>query len=254
MLTIETNQYTFWQEKPHFLLHSDTENFWVMYIIEDGDCNYQIGNQSGQAHRDSILLCPPQIEFRRRVVHPLTFHFIRFNFTSHFFKDQDLLGHFAQANDRILEDCSYLRQLEYCPSDEVSVLQNHFIADIFNTELYRRLFEQHHPTIHSPSIKAAVAFMATHYQDQITINEVAQEIGWSSAYFSRRFKCEVGITPVQYLEHLKMRAVQQLLITTDLPIDTVATKAGYSDGYYLSRKFSACMHTSPSEFRHNHQI
>lgn len=254
MLTIETNQYTFWQEKPHFLLRSDTENFWVMYVIEDGDCDYQIGTQIGRAHRDTILLCPPRIEFQRKVIHPLTFHFVRFAFTSHFFKEQDLIGHFAQANDRILEDCTYLRQLEYCRSPEVNALQNHFIADIFNTQLYRKLFEQHHPAIHSPIIKTAIAFMAEHYQDQITINEVAQEVGWSSAYFSRRFKMETGITPVQHLERLKMRAVQQLLITTDLSIDTVATKAGYSDGYYLSRKFSACMHTTPTDFRKNHQI
>lgn len=225
-----------------------------MYVIEDGDCDYQIGTQIGRAHRDTILLCPPRIEFQRKVIHPLTFHFVRFAFTSHFFKEQDLIGHFAQANDRILEDCTYLRQLEYCRSPEVNALQNHFIADIFNTQLYRKLFEQHHPAIHSPIIKTAIAFMAEHYQDQITINEVAQEVGWSSAYFSRRFKMETGITPVQHLERIKMRAVQQLLITTDLSIDTVATKAGYSDGYYLSRKFSACMHTTPTDFRKNHQI
>ncbi|MCH5465324.1 helix-turn-helix domain-containing protein [Levilactobacillus tujiorum] len=254
MLTIETNQYTFWQEKPQFLLHTDTENYWVMYIIEDGDCSYRIGNQAGQAQRNTILLCPPQVEFQRRVIHPLTFHFVRFSFTSHFFKEQDLIGHFTQASDRIMEDCTYLRQLEYCTSVEVVPLQNHFIADIFNTELYRRLFEQHHPTIHSLTIQKAIAFMVNHYQDQITINEVAQNVGWTSAYFSRRFKAEAGITPIQYLENLKMRAVQQLLITTDLPIGTIALKTGYSNGYYLSRKFSACLHTTPSKFRHTHQI
>lgn len=57
---------------------------------------------------------------------------------------------------------------------------------------------------------------------------------------------------MQYIERLKMRSVQQLLITTDLPINVIASKTGFSDGYYLSHKFSTYAHVSPTTFRKNH--
>lgn len=254
MITIKTNQYTFWQEKPHFLLSTDTENYWVMYIIEDGACRYRIGERAGRANAGSILLCPPRVAFQREVLQPLTFHFVRFNFQFDCLDANDLAGNFAHADHRILDDCSYLRKIEYCQSADAASLRDHYIADIFYAQLYRKLFDRQFPVIHSAPIQTAIRYINEHYCEPITVKQVADLVGLNSAYFSRKFKREAGSAPIQYIERLKMRSVQQLLITTDLPISTIAAKTGFADSYYLSHKFSTYTHVSPTTFRKNHVI
>lgn len=254
MLTLKINQYTFWQQKPAFVLDADIENFWVMYVIENGQCEYQIGQEKGEAQPATILLCPPHVKFSRKVLQPLTFHFFRFSFQSDLFMQQDLIGNFSQANPRVLEDCAYLKTLEYRLSPAAKALRNHLLTDIFYTELFRRLFEDKIPVIKSIPIQQALQFMDEHYQEGICVGDVAQHINLSAAYFSRQFKKATQLNAIQYLDRIRLRAVQQLLISTDLPIGQIATQTGFTDGYYLSKKFSKYMATSPTHFRRTHQI
>ncbi|MFC6171167.1 helix-turn-helix domain-containing protein [Loigolactobacillus jiayinensis] len=254
MLTLNINQYTFWQQKPAFVLDADIENFWVMYVIETGQCSYQIGPKKGQAQPATILLCPPHVKFSRKVLQPLTFHFFRFSFQSDLFMQQELTGNFTQANPRILEDCDHLKKLEYRLSPTAKSLRNHLLTDIFYTELFRRLFEDKIPIVTSLPIQNALHFMDEHYHEGICVGDVAQYIGWSAGYFSRQFKKVTQLNAIQYLDRIRLRAVQQLLISTDLPISNIAEQTGFTDGYYLSKKFSQYMKTSPTKFRKTHQI
>lgn len=225
-----------------------------MYIIEDGACSYQIGQQKGTANSAAILLCPPHVAFQRKVIRPLTFHFIRFKFNFDCFDEQTISGHFAHADTRILADCSHLRKLEYCRSNTAVELRDHYLADIFYSQLYQELFDRQFPVIQSAPIQTAIRYIDDHYHEKLTVQTIADLAGWSLAYFSRKFKAEAGLSPIQYIERLKMRAVQQLLITTDLPVSAIAEKTGFTDGYYLSRKFSNYTNVSPTVFRKNHVI
>ena len=67
--------------------------------------------------------------------------------------------------------------------------------------------------------------------------------------FHAVFRDLLGIPPGTYLQTLRMRRAQQLLLTTDLPINEVARLAGHADPFHFSRLFRKLYGTSPKAYR-----
>src|SRR5699024_1715159 len=72
-------QHTYWNKINEFQLAKDTYDEWVLFAIESGEIEYEINGIRGRASYGDIVFCPPKESFFRKVIHPLTFHFIRFN-------------------------------------------------------------------------------------------------------------------------------------------------------------------------------
>lgn len=73
----------------------------------------------------------------------------------------------------------------------------------------------------------------------------------SVSRFSHLFAAGIGMTPGEYLNTLRLEQAKTLLFESDLPIGTVALRAGFSDANYFSRLFRKRFGQSPSSFRKN---
>ena len=67
--------------------------------------------------------------------------------------------------------------------------------------------------------------------------------------FTRRFKQATGSTVSAWLNAERVVMAQQLLETTDLPIECIASEAGFGTALSLRQQFSVHLGTSPSEYR-----
>lgn len=81
----------------------------------------------------------------------------------------------------------------------------------------------------SESISRAVAWARPRLADGITVSDVARAIGQSTRTFSRRVVAATGLSPIQFLQQLRVERAVELLETTTLPFDEVAYRVGYSD-------------------------
>lgn len=98
-------------------------------------------------------------------------------------------------------------------------------------------------------MQQALAYIAAHYREGVTQEEVAQVIHLSAGYFSRFFRQEQGMTFSEYLASLRMDKARHLLRTSPLSIAEISAQVGYSDPNYFSRAFSKTYGMSPTEFR-----
>ena len=98
-------------------------------------------------------------------------------------------------------------------------------------------------------MQQALAYIATHYREGVTQEEVAQVIHLSAGYFSRFFRQEQGMTFSEYLASLRMDKARHLLRTSPLSIAEISAQVGYGDPNYFSRAFSKTYGMSPTEFR-----
>jgi transcriptional regulator GlxA family with amidase domain len=71
----------------------------------------------------------------------------------------------------------------------------------------------------------------------------------SARTFSRRFREETGQSPGVWLAAQRVERARQLLETTDLPVDTVARRAGLGTGANLRHHLSAGLGVSPLTYR-----
>ena len=98
-------------------------------------------------------------------------------------------------------------------------------------------------------IASVADWMAGNLRDAITIEALADRAAMSVRTFTRRFRAATGTAPIEWLIRLRVRRAQDLLETTDAPIDQVAHEAGFGAPETLRHHFRKVVGTSPSAWR-----
>jgi AraC-like DNA-binding protein len=81
------------------------------------------------------------------------------------------------------------------------------------------------------------------------VSELAREMHWSQAHFSRVFKTVVQQSPRDFLLNLRLSRARHLLTETSLGIGEIAERLDYSDLFFFSRQFKAKTGLSPLQYR-----
>ena len=108
-----------------------------------------------------------------------------------------------------------------------------------------------HEEIASPSdmVERAAEFISNNYTAQITIDDVAAYAGVSRSWLYRGFQRRFGVSPLAYLEDIRLQYAMQLLTRTALQIREIAYSVGYVDALYFSKVFSRRTGLSPTAYR-----
>ena len=101
----------------------------------------------------------------------------------------------------------------------------------------------------TPPIMDAIVFIEDNYAKNPSLEEAAEMAGFSAAYFSRLFSSQLGMSYSEYLENVRIRQVQILLIKTKKSIMEIAEETGYCHGNYLNSQFKKKVGMTPGEFR-----
>lgn len=100
-------------------------------------------------------------------------------------------------------------------------------------------------------IRRSLAFVETHYQEDLTFERVAEHVRLSASWFSKLFRTEVQQTFSDYLASYRIVQAKKLLEESALPIQEIADRIGVPDPHYFSRLFTKCTGQSPKEFRNS---
>lgn len=88
-----------------------------------------------------------------------------------------------------------------------------------------------------------------HLSAPLSVDVLADVAHMSRRTFTRRFREATGTTVTQWLNAERVTRAQQLLETTDMPIEAVAGEAGFGTPLGLRQQFSAQLGTTPSHYR-----
>lgn len=79
--------------------------------------------------------------------------------------------------------------------------------------------------------------------------DLAREAGMSPRSFDRRFRAATGLSPLAYLQGLRIAAAKELLEATNLTVAEIAFRVGWQDQGHFSRVFARAMTVGPGEYR-----
>lgn len=96
-------------------------------------------------------------------------------------------------------------------------------------------------------------YMNRHYNEQLSIPDLAEHAKISYGYFRRLFNEILGMSPSEYLTKLRMENASLLLYRTDISIKEIAYRVGFADQLYFTRVFTKFYGVSPSKFRTQHK-
>lgn len=83
----------------------------------------------------------------------------------------------------------------------------------------------------------------------VGLEEVAAEVGASLAHLQRSFRAAYGVSMVAYVQTLRLRRAQALLLASDAPVEAVAAAVGIASPSYFTRLFTREVGVSPAAFR-----
>ncbi|HEY7595814.1 MAG TPA: helix-turn-helix domain-containing protein [Actinophytocola sp.] len=92
-------------------------------------------------------------------------------------------------------------------------------------------------------------WMREHLADPLPVPALAARAVMSERTFARRFRAATGTTPHRWLLDQRLCRAEELLETTDLPVDHVAGQAGFGAGDTLRHHFTARRGVSPAAYR-----
>ena len=106
-----------------------------------------------------------------------------------------------------------------------------------------------HEAYPNGKLASLLRWIPEHAGEGLDVAALAAKAGMSQRSFARNFVRETGETPARYLERTRIDAARRLLTASDLPVGTIAQRAGFGSEERMRRAFQRTLKTSPGAFR-----
>ena len=126
---------------------------------------------------------------------------------------------------------------------------NNFHIQMINS--YCLLTKEHSLSQYSSIVRQALMFINLNISSNITVKQVANEIGLSPDYLTRLFKKELGINIITYINRKRIYTSLNLLKTTDLSIEDIGDLIGLNNTSYFYTLFKKEIGVSPKQYRNS---
>lgn len=222
------------------------------YYVEKGEIVVQIYDQTITAGPGDLMLIPAQ------TVHSFWLtedgyaekswcHFELRNSAGEFF-EQFVLEPVVKVQDRAL-----IRNLfdQLFSSHDMPAPQKDLVATTAICSLVQYYFEHSKVSKHSTAnrIKKVTDYIDRHYMEKVSLEQLAQIACYSSKHLSKCFRDTTGLSPIRYLNTVRIERAKYLLQYSDESIGRIMEKCGFTDAAYFSRIFKKTLGYSPQVFR-----
>lgn len=123
------------------------------------------------------------------------------------------------------------------------------------TSFFNRLFDyavdnlENKPDKNQILIQNICRYIEEHYKEEISLEQAASVIGFSSYYFARLMKEYLNMSFVDYITSVRIGNAKKLLETTSLSVKEVGYEVGYEDPNYFTRVFKRMEGRTPSQYK-----
>jgi transcriptional regulator GlxA family with amidase domain len=105
-----------------------------------------------------------------------------------------------------------------------------------------------------PAIQTAQQWLARHFSVANPVAEMIKRSKLAERTFKRRFAAATGLTPIAYVQRLRVEDAKRRLERTDAAVDEVSWRVGYEDAAFFRRLFKRVTGLAPGEYRRRFRI
>lgn len=115
------------------------------------------------------------------------------------------------------------------------------------------VFEGHND--HGDSaIRSAQNWLANHFSVTNPLEEMIRRAGLAERTFKRRFTEATGLSPITYVQRLRIEDAKRRLERTESPVDEISWKVGYEEPAFFRRLFKRITGLTPGAYRRRFKI
>lgn len=272
--TIERFQDTSWSMEPN------RHEFYEMVYIKKGNAVFQIAGQPAVIGPNDIVIIKPKQPHKFIVKSESGCEFIvlHFEFTNQLNKEfsEVSLGDFL--NFVSSKESGAFITLKVSQKNEIITLLNRILKEKESTDIgseflnYLMVLElfvlisralkmewENSIKDKSPKLKEvihiSVKYINNNFERDISLGDIAKFVFLSPSYFTRAFKEEMGISPINYLLKTRIERSKELLADTSLKISDIALSVGFSNQQRFNEIFKKYSKFTPLQYRkHREQL
>ena len=98
-------------------------------------------------------------------------------------------------------------------------------------------------------ISEITGYINNNYADDITLDSICERFFISPYHFSRSFKKSTGFTFIEYLNSVRIKEAEKLLVMTNLSVTDISNKVGYKSITHFGRVFKSVTGYAPLHYR-----
>ena len=231
-----------------------------IYYLLSGECRYFIGNRILTVRKNDIILIPRGVmhktvyisdvcerillHFNGDFINPVIVpKFYRFFPNYIYTPTEDNLPRIHQTFLDIERECQSPDEFSYeLLKGSVTLLLSEIARSAHSGK--EENFEKTNIIIDD-----AICYMTANYAENLTLETMARRAMVSESHFSRLFKSTTSLGFKEYLNMLRIREAQRLLLNTSASVCEIAFSCGFNDSNYFSTHFKSVHGVSPLGFR-----
>ncbi|WP_448570535.1 AraC family transcriptional regulator [Trichothermofontia sp.] len=110
-------------------------------------------------------------------------------------------------------------------------------------------FREYEDGLSKPRLRRAIEYIQAHLSENLSLNDIANELGMSQYYFCHLFKRSTGISPHQFLIRQRIEQAKCLLKQADRTVTSIALECGFANQSHFARCFRHHTGMNPNQFR-----
>ncbi|MBP2001452.1 AraC-like DNA-binding protein [Paenibacillus shirakamiensis] len=235
-----------------------SHNFSELFYVRSGRGNFIVEDEIFSVQQDDLVIVNPNVEHTEVSVSidPLEYVVLGVEGMSFDFGDRsvnrnhEIINYRNQRDELLFYFNALLRETENKHENYEAICQN--LLEVVVISLMR---SSGHPFSVVATQKAnkicsrIKRYIDSNYTEEISLDSLAEKAHLSKYYLAHTFAKYYDMSPIHYLNEVRIRASKELLETTDLSIAQIAESTGFSSQSYFSQSFRRSGGLTPSEYR-----
>ena len=248
---------------------ADEQN--ILVCVLEGSCAFSVLNEDLTLSAGQVLLLPARREYRRRPIDnkPCRFVYLHFSASISVCPESETLQQALTAEtsettlylNRLTDFSARFEELRTLLQRILTTYAHHepLIASLCLTELlammqsqalsaYRISPEPRMAGFPEP-LRAAVEHIRRHFQEKLTLPLLADTAGLSQQHLNRLFQKYLSQSAMEYVNHVRISHAEELLRSSNLTMEEISYKLGFSSPAYFCRVFKKVKGLPPGDER-----
>ena len=106
----------------------------------------------------------------------------------------------------------------------------------------------------NPIVNEAMAYIRNNFSEALTNERIAESVKYHPYYIGALFREHLGKTPHEYVDEIRLRHAEQLLLLSDGSIYEISSQCGYKTPEHFTRRFKLRYGMTPTAWRKRHRL
>ena len=219
-------------------------SYWSIICKYEGETIYNSNGKKYLSNYENIIILPYGCSYEWICTKSGHFSFIEFQCD---FVYDEIISIPIKNTEKIL---SLFKKVEYTRTLKKSMYEIESIKDTYSIilKLAESLQHKYSPLSKQQKLLPAIEYIAKNYDKPITNEILAEVTGISTVYFRRLFTEIYNISPIAYVNEIRIKKAKEMLRSDYGTITDIALSLGYSNIYDFSRNFKKHTGIPPSQY------